>query len=126
MVLPNCQVGSAVPASVSVGWNRRSGANSTLIANPESLRPQATAELRSALDGRGRPSPHGVHGNLQFWPEVACGAAGSWNVALERVIHHHAIGIEAPAKGADGALHALDPAAWKAVAIALIVERDHF
>src|SRR5208283_3456340 len=38
----------------------------------------------------------------------------------------HAIGVEAPAEGADGTLHALDPAARKAVAIALIVERDHF
>ena len=63
---------------------------------------------------------------LHSEPEVARGATGRRNVALGRVIHHHAIGVEAPAEGADGALHALDPAARKAVAIALIVERDHF
>ena len=57
---------------------------------------------------------------------VAGGAAGGGHVALRRVIHHHAVGIEAPAEGADGALHALDPAAGKAVTIALVIEGNHF
>src|SRR5882762_4402949 len=63
---------------------------------------------------------------LQSEPGVARRAAGGRNIALERVIHHHAIRIETPAEGADGTLHALDPAARQAVAIALIVQRDHF
>src|SRR5208282_2393342 len=62
---------------------------------------------------------------LQSQLEVTRGAAGCWNVALQRVIHHHAIGVEAPAQRADGAFHALDPSARKAVAITLIVERNH-
>src|SRR5580692_3358226 len=53
-------------------------------------------------------------------------APGRGHVTLQGVIHHHAIGIEAPAKGADGSLHALDPAARQAVTITLVVQRNHF
>src|SRR5579863_5689320 len=48
-------------------------------------------------------------------------APGRGHVALQGVIHHHAIGIEAPAESADGSLHALDPAARQSVTIALVV-----
>ena len=40
------------------------------------------------------------------------------------VVHDHAVGVEAPAEGADGPLHALDPSAREAVLIALVVEGD--
>ena len=56
---------------------------------------------------------------------VAARAAGGGNVALEHVVHHHAVGAEAPAERADGALHPRDPVARQAVAIAVVVERDH-
>src|SRR5258708_967355 len=57
---------------------------------------------------------------------VAGGATCGWHVALHGVVHYHAVGVEAPAEGADGAFHALDPAARQAVVVALIVERDYF
>ena len=63
-------------------------------------------------------SPGGSH--------VARCASGRGNIAFQRVVHHHAIGIEAPAKRADGSLHALDPAARQTVAITLVVQRNHF
>src|SRR6201999_1215453 len=66
------------------------------------------------------PSPSG--GGFHF----AGGASGGGNVTVTGVIHDHAVGAEAPAQGADGALHAGDPAAGQAVAVALIVERDDF
>src|SRR5438093_6244749 len=53
-------------------------------------------------------------------------STGCGHIAMQRVIHHHAIGIEAPAERADCSLHALDPAARNAVLIALIVERNDF
>ena len=49
-------------------------------------------------------------------------AAGQ--VALPDVVHHHAVGVEAPAERPDGALHARDPAARQAVGVARVVERD--
>src|SRR5260370_40395220 len=48
------------------------------------------------------------------------------NVALLRVIHHHAVCIEAPSQSADRSLHALDPATRKAVAIPLVIEWNDF
>src|ERR1700683_1737457 len=57
---------------------------------------------------------------------VARGPAGGRHVTLPRVIHDHAVGVEAPAERADGALHAPDPAAGQAVAVALVVERNDF
>jgi len=33
---------------------------------------------------------------LQIWPHIAGRAARRGNVAIQRVIHHHAIGIEPP------------------------------
>jgi len=48
------------------------------------------------------------------------------DVTLRRVVHYHAVGVETPAQGADGALHALDPASGQTVVVALVVERDHF
>ena len=57
---------------------------------------------------------------------ITRGAARRRDVAFHRVVHHHAVGIEPPAERADGSLHALDPAARQTVAVALIVERDHF
>src|SRR5882724_3695515 len=64
----------------------------------------------------------------QLWigPGVAGHAARSGNVALQRVVHHHTVGVEEPSQSADGAFHALDPTTGKAVAIALVVERNHF
>src|ERR1700689_4193681 len=53
-------------------------------------------------------------------------ATGRGYVAFRRVIHHHTIGIEAPAEGADGSLHALDPAARQAVTITLVEQWNHF
>src|SRR4051794_34128131 len=57
---------------------------------------------------------------------IARSAASGRNVALERVIHNHAIGVEPPAQGPDRPLHTFDPSARQAVAIALIVERNDF
>src|ERR1035437_9489956 len=58
--------------------------------------------------------------------DFAAGASGGGDVALEGVVHDHAVGGEAPAEGADGALHALDPATREAVLVALVEERDEF
>src|SRR5208283_3469729 len=46
-------------------------------------------------------------------------------VALERVVHHHPVGVKSPSEGADGALHALDPAVRQAVAVTLVVKRNN-
>src|ERR1700730_17736848 len=62
----------------------------------------------------------------QFFAEIAGHASSRRYIAFQGVIHHHAIGVEAPAQGPDGALHALDPAAREAVAVAVVVERNHF
>src|SRR5271154_5584334 len=53
-------------------------------------------------------------------------ASGRRNVTLQRVIHHHAIGIEPPAQRPDGPLHAFDPSPRQAVLVTLIVERNKF
>jgi len=50
----------------------------------------------------------------------------SQNVALQRVVHHQAIGVESPAQGADRPLHALDPPPRKAIAISLVIQWNHF
>src|SRR5215469_1599037 len=57
---------------------------------------------------------------------LARGAACGRQVALSRVIHDHAIRVKTPAERADGALHALDPAAGQTVLVALIIKRDDF
>src|ERR1700732_5236788 len=62
----------------------------------------------------------------QFFAEIAGHASSRRYIAFQGVIHHHAIGVEAPAQGPDGALHALDPAAREAVAVAVGAERNHF
>src|ERR1700728_1432098 len=67
-----------------------------------------------------------VSAELYRRTHVAGRAAGGRHVTLPRVIHHHAVGVEAPAERADGALHAPDPPAGQAVAIALVVERNYF
>src|ERR1700730_2656050 len=63
---------------------------------------------------------------LQLLAEIAGHASSRRYIAFQGIIHHHAIGVEAPAQGPDGALHALDPAAREAVAVAVVVERNHF
>jgi hypothetical protein len=55
---------------------------------------------------------------------LAGGTACCGDVAVAGVVHDHAVGVEAPAEGTDGALHALDPSAGEAVLIALVVEGD--
>jgi hypothetical protein len=59
-------------------------------------------------------------------PNLARSSARRGNVALQRVIHHHAVGVEAPAQRANRPLHALDPAPRQPVAVAVVVERNHF
>src|ERR1700741_2032336 len=63
-------------------------------------------------------SGHGAH--------VAGRSSRRGYVAFESVIHHHAVGAETPAQSADGALHALDPPSREPIAIAMVVERNHF
>ena len=46
-------------------------------------------------------------------------------VTLERIIHHHAVGIKSPSEGANGALHTLDPAVRQAVAVPLVVKGNN-
>src|SRR6267154_486564 len=58
-------------------------------------------------------------------PDIARSSSGGSNVTLERVIHHHAVGVESPAESPDRTLHALDPFARQTVGIASIVERDN-
>src|SRR5688572_7365562 len=55
---------------------------------------------------------------------VAGSSTGCRYVALLRVVHHHAVGVESPAEGADGTFHAADPAAWQPVFVAFVIERD--
>ena len=63
---------------------------------------------------------------LREGAHLAGGSPGGWDVALGGVVHDHAVGVEAPAEGADGTLHAFDPAAREAVLVALVVEGDEF
>src|SRR5579875_67273 len=72
------------------------------------------------------PRTHSAPAGRLHPAHVAGGTTGGGQVAALCIVHDHAIGVEAPAKGANGALHALDPAARKAIAIALVEERDHF
>src|SRR2546426_3067263 len=57
---------------------------------------------------------------------VAARAAGGRDVGVAHVIHHHAVGAEAPSERPDGALHPRDPLTRKAIPIAVVIERDHF
>src|ERR1700691_4130701 len=63
---------------------------------------------------------------LLLQTKIARSATRRRDVAIECVIHHHAVSVEAPAESANGTLHAFDPATRKPVAIALVVERNHF
>ena len=65
-------------------------------------------------------------GRSRSGARVAGCSSGRRNVTFERVVHHHAVRIETPAERANGALHAFDPTTRQAVAIALVVERNHF
>ena len=53
-------------------------------------------------------------------------AAGSGDVAAFHIVHHHAVGVESPAEGADAAFHSLDPRLRDIVTIAVEVQRDDF
>src|SRR5581483_7110567 len=63
--------------------------------------------------------------DLPYRTHVAGRTTRCRNIAFQSVIHHHAIGVEAPAQGADGALHALDPAARQTIMVAMVVEGNH-
>src|SRR5579871_1844013 len=58
---------------------------------------------------------------LRTGSHLAGRSSGGGDIALRRVIHDHAIGVEAPTQRTDRAFHALDPAARQAVAVALVV-----
>src|ERR1700733_12736500 len=64
--------------------------------------------------------------SLPSRPHVTGCASSCGDVAFQRVIHAHAMGVEAPAESADSSLHALDPAARQTVTITLVVEGNHF
>src|SRR5258708_5420363 len=68
----------------------------------------------------------GVSGYLKRSPHFARKASRGRDVTAQGIVHHHAVGIEAPPQGANGALHPLDPSAWQAVAISLIIQGDYF
>src|ERR1700677_527150 len=57
---------------------------------------------------------------------IARRSSSGRNVTFLRVVHHHAIGVEAPAQRPNGSLHALDPATGPAVSISLVKKRNHF
>src|SRR5579863_6365794 len=60
------------------------------------------------------------------WPDVAGSAACGGNIAFLGIVHHHAVGIEAPAKGTNGTFHPLDPAARQSVGVTIVEERNEF
>src|SRR5580704_9231751 len=97
-------------------WISESHCRAVVAGASQSIR-TARAPKNSSSSSM-RPLPTG--------PDLAGCSAGGRDVTLLRVIHHHAIGVKAPAECADGALHPLDPAPRKAVAVALVVQRDHF
>src|SRR5688572_5365093 len=51
--------------------------------------------------------------------------ASGGDVAAESIVFDHAIGVESPAQRADSPLHELEPAARQAIAIALVIKRNH-
>ena len=53
-------------------------------------------------------------------------AAGRRNIAVQRVVHDHAIGVETPTECSNGAFHPFDPSARQPIMIALVVERNDF
>src|SRR5260370_12242680 len=69
---------------------------------------------------RGSPRPSAIAESAA----VAARAAGGGDVRLRHIVHHHAIGAEAPAERTDCALDACDPLAGQAVAVPLVVQRD--
>src|SRR5258708_38918153 len=103
-------------ANMSVWWRGSARGDGPGARTPRA--PKRWSVEESAVEERGN--------FLQSEPRVARRAAGCRNIALERVVHHHAIRVKAPAERPDGPLHALDPATRQAVAIALIVQRNHF
>src|SRR6187200_2798880 len=84
-------------------------------------RPGAEAPLEgehaSAHDTQLRRRLTRLTGSSVYWPasrararlkaaHVAARAAGRWNVGLEHVVHHHAVGAESPPERANRSLHA--------------------
>src|ERR1700677_4717974 len=63
---------------------------------------------------------------LRTRAHVARSAARRGDVTLQGIVHNHAVGVEPPAESANGALHALNPAARQTIHIALVVEGNHF
>src|ERR1700686_649747 len=57
-------------------------------------------------------------------PHVAADTPGRGDVGLEHVVHHHPVGAETPAEGANGPLHPGDPPAWQTVLIQLVIQGD--
>src|SRR5690349_16992400 len=58
-------------------------------------------------------------------PHVAARAARRGDVGVTDVVDHHAIRAETPAQCANRPLHARNPAARQAIAIAVVVQRYH-
>src|ERR1017187_3850841 len=95
--------------------------------------PRKSREISAGFSPHGRSSLAPSKGRkeqflsnlLEVRPRFARCPARCWNIALERVVHHHAIGIEPPAQGTNRPLHAFDPAPRQPVAIAMVVERNH-
>ena len=76
--------------------------------------------------GKGKAVSTSIYGSRLHLFHAAGSSSGGRNIALARVVHHHAIGVETPAESANRSFHSFDPAAGKAVDIAFVVKRDHF
>src|SRR5258706_15288384 len=63
---------------------------------------------------------------LQIRTHIAARAARRWNIAVESVVHPHAIGVETPTQSPDRAFHAFDPTAWQPISIAMVEQRNPF
>src|SRR5215469_17213860 len=57
----------------------------------------------------GQPKRLSLHEHYVFARMSLDVPSAAGHVTFQGVVHYHAVGIEAPAQGAEGALHALNP-----------------
>src|SRR5678815_5380534 len=96
--------------------SRSSSAMRTLIGPMITERTRQALLVTTSNKGQNSPSLPLLNG-----PHVAGSPTRSRDIALERVVHHHSVGVEAPAQGSDGSFHPSNPAARQPVLVPLIV-----
>ena len=97
----------------------------TVHLDPELVGPHNRAVDR-CIEGRGVTACRKNADSFHSSDGTAGRCSRRGNVALQRVIHHHAVGVKSPTERSNGPLHAFDPAARQSIVVSLVVERDDF